>query len=63
LKQAWLLEIVRRMVGRLPILMGIRMGLATLFRPKTSGWERSRVAMEEYMQEREQANRRALKLD
>jgi heterodisulfide reductase subunit C len=63
LRQGWLIEIARRMAKRLPIAMGIRMGLASLFRPRTRGWARSRAALEEYMAERNSRNRRALDLD
>ncbi len=63
LKQTWLLVMAMRLARRLPILMGIKMALATLFRPRTRGWDKSRAAINEYLTEREASNKRALGLD
>ena len=42
--------------------VGKALGLATFFRPKTSGWGRARAAIGEYVEEREAANRKVLGL-
>ena len=60
--QEWLVALVRGLVFRLPIGLLTKMGLATLFHPRTRGWSRSRAAMEEYIAERETENRKALGL-
>ena len=39
-----------------------KLGWATLFPPKTKGWSRARAAIEEYVEEVEAANRKALGL-
>ncbi len=61
--QDWLVGLVRGLVFRLPVRLLIKMGLATLFRPRTSGWGRTQAAMEEYIAEREAENRKALGLE
>ena len=40
-----------------------KLGLATLFRPRTRGWGKARAAIDEYVEEREAADRAALGLD
>ena len=52
-----------RLAKHLPILMGIKMALAALFRPRTRNWGKSQAAIEEYLVERDAANKRALNLD
>jgi len=63
LKQAWLVEMVKRMLTRLPIKLMMTMGLATVFRPRTSGWGRARAAMEDYAAEQKRKQHAALGLD
>ena len=63
LAQDWLVEIVKRVARRLPILQGMKMGLATVFRPKTRGWKKSRTAIAEYLREQETIQRKALRLE
>jgi heterodisulfide reductase subunit C len=58
--QEWLVALVRGLVMRMPVKMLARLGLATLVHPRTSGWWRSRMAIEEYVEERKAADRRAL---
>jgi heterodisulfide reductase subunit C len=53
LLQDWLIEIARRVARRLPVLWGIKMALAQVFRPRTRGWRKARAAIEEYIQEQE----------
>jgi heterodisulfide reductase subunit C len=62
LLQDWLLEMVKRVARRLPFRLGILMGLATLFRPRTRGWDKARDAITEYIEEQEAEQRRALGL-
>jgi heterodisulfide reductase subunit C len=60
--QDWLIALVRGLVMRLPVGLLIKLGLATLFRPRTRGWKRASAAIAEYVDEREVADRRALGL-
>jgi heterodisulfide reductase subunit C len=41
----------------------MKMGLATVFHPRTRGWGKARDAIEEYVAERHAADARALHLD
>lgn len=63
LMQDWLVEMVKRLFRGLPLKLMATMGLATLFRPRTRGWGPARAAIEEYVHEKEAAQRRALGLD
>ena len=63
LTQPWLVALLTGLVRKLPFFFLIRMGLATVFRPRTSGWGRARAAIADYVEEREAANRKALNLD
>ncbi|MDE3177019.1 MAG: 4Fe-4S dicluster domain-containing protein [Pseudomonadota bacterium] len=62
LNQPWLVEMVKRMIRHVPVAMLARMGLATLFAPKTSNWSRARDAINEYVIEQEAHHRAALDL-
>lgn len=63
LLQDWLVAMVRGLVRRLPVRMLTRLGIATVFRPRTRGWSGARVAIAEYVAERKSADRQALGLD
>ena len=63
LMQDWLVALVRGLVSRLPVGLMMKLGLATLFRPRTRGWGAASAAIEEYVEEREAAARKALRLD
>jgi heterodisulfide reductase subunit C len=63
LMQDWLVEMVKRLFRGLPLKLMMTMGLAGLFRPRTRGWGPARAAIEEYVHEKEAAQRRALGLD
>ena len=58
LRQDWLIEMARRLVEKLPFLLMIRMGLATVFRPRARRWAKARGALNEYVREHEAAQRR-----
>jgi heterodisulfide reductase subunit C len=60
--QDWLVEMARRVAKRLPFKLGIRMGLATLLRPRTRGWAGARDAINEYVGEQQARQRRALRI-
>jgi heterodisulfide reductase subunit C len=62
LLQEWLVEMVKRVARRLPVKLGILMGLATLIRPRTRGWGKARDAITEYVHEQETLRRKALGL-
>ncbi|HEY8594951.1 MAG TPA: 4Fe-4S dicluster domain-containing protein [Devosiaceae bacterium] len=62
LTQPWLLTLIARLVRRFPVFYLMRLGLASVFRPKTRGWGRARVAIDEYVKERKAADRAALGL-
>ena len=63
LMQDWLVEMVKRLVSKLPVSLLIRMGLANVLRPRTKGWGAARDASTEYVDEQNAAHRKALKLD
>jgi heterodisulfide reductase subunit C len=63
LSQDWLVALIRGLVMRMPVGLLMKMGLVTLFHPRTHGWEGARAAIEEYVAERKTANARALGLD
>jgi len=63
LRQPWMEEMVKGMLRNLPIGLLTRMGLATLVAPKTRNWDNARAAIREYVEEREEKNRKALGLD
>jgi heterodisulfide reductase subunit C len=60
LAQDWLVEMVKRVARRLPVLQGLKLALAAVFRPRTRGWGRARAAIVEYVQEQEGRRRSAL---
>ncbi len=63
LRQPWLETMVLGLIRRFPVFYLIRLGLSTVFRPKTRGWGRARAAINEYVHEVEATNRKALGLD
>ena len=62
LRQEWLIEMGKRLARKLPIKMGMLMGIAALIRPRTRGWGKSRDAIASYVSEQEQRHRKALNL-
>ena len=63
LMQDWLVEMVKRMIAHLPVKLLMTMGLATVFKPRTKDWSRSRDAINEYVEEKEAEHREALGLE
>ena len=63
LNQPWLIAMVTGLIKRFPVFYLMKMGLAVVFRPKTRGWGKARAAIEEYVEEVEAANRKALGLN
>ena len=63
LMQDWLIELVKRLIRHLPVKLLMTMGLANFVRPRTRDWSRAQAAIEEYVAERDAANRKALGLD
>ena len=61
--QNWLIALVRGLVFRLPVPLLAKMGLATIFHPRTRGWGPARDAINEYVTEVEAANRAAVGLE
>ena len=61
--QDWIVEMVKRMIKHLPIAFLMRMGLSLVFRPRTSHWSKARDAINEYVDEQETKQRKALGLD
>ncbi len=62
LMQDWLVAIARRVARRFPVLLGIKMGLAAILRPRTRGWAKHRDAIAEYVAEQGEKQRKALRL-
>jgi heterodisulfide reductase subunit C len=63
LMQDWLVEIVKRVARRLPVLQGMKMGWATVFRPRAKNWGKARDAIAEYIHEQEAIQRKILRLE
>ena len=63
LAQPWIVALITGLVRRFPVFYLIRLGLAAVFRPRTRSWGKAQAAINEYVAEREAANRRALNLD
>ena len=63
LMQDWLVEMVRRVARRLPVLQGLKLGWAAIFKPKVSKWQKASAAIEEYVNEQEKMQRKALNLE
>ena len=61
--QNWLVTMGLRLAKKIPLGMMLHMGLATVFRPRTPGWQKSRRAIEDFIHEQEQHHRKALRLD
>jgi len=47
-------------VFRLPVTLLMKMGLATLFHPRTRGWGKAKQAIDEYVVDRHAGDARAL---
>jgi heterodisulfide reductase subunit C len=62
LMQGWLIEMVKKMIGGLPVGLLARMGLATVIAPRTSNWSAASAAIQDYIDEKHDEQRRALKL-
>jgi heterodisulfide reductase subunit C len=63
LKQDWLIEMVKRVARRLPIKQGFAMAWQTLFAPRTRKWAKAGAALQEYIDEQETKQRKALNLE
>jgi heterodisulfide reductase subunit C len=63
LKQDWLIEMVKRVARRLPFKQGLTMAWSTLFTPRTKGWHKASAALQEYIDEQEAKQRKALNLE
>ena len=63
LMQDWMVQMVKNLVGKLPISLLTRMGLATLVRPRTRNWDRARDAIRDYVDEQKQREKAALGLN
>lgn len=63
LNQPWLVALVGGLIRRFPLAFLIRLGWGTVFRPRTRGWRKAGRAIEDYVQERQAAQRLALRLD
>ena len=62
LMQDWLVAMARRVAMRFPVKLGMKMGWATLFRPRTRDWGRHKAAIEEYVAGQETKHRKALRI-
>ncbi len=60
LLQEWLVEMARRIAKRWPVGLGVRMGLAALFRPRTRRWRKARAAIAGYVAEQDAIQRNAV---
>jgi heterodisulfide reductase subunit C len=63
LMQDWLVEMVKRVARRMPVLQGVKLALAAVFRPRTRNWAKARAAITEYVDEQETLQRKALSIE
>ena len=63
LGQDWLVEMVKRVARRLPFKQGFMMAWSTLFTPRTRQWGKASAALQEYIDEQEKEQRKALNLE
>ncbi len=63
LRQDWLVEMVKRVARRLPFKQGLMMAWAAVFTPKTARWKKAGAALQEYIDEQEAKQRKALNLE
>ncbi len=63
LMQDWIVRLVRQLVSGLPVTLLAKMGIATLFKPRTRKWSGSKAAIEELLHERQEQQRKALEHD
>jgi heterodisulfide reductase subunit C len=63
LKQEWLVEMVKRVARRLPFKQGFAMAWQTLFTPRTRQWRKASAALQEYIDEQEARQKKALNLE
>jgi len=62
LLQDWMVEMVKRLLGHLPIGLLTRMGVATVVAPRTSNWGPAASAIQEYIDEQHEQRKKALSL-
>jgi heterodisulfide reductase subunit C len=62
LTQEWLVEMVKRLASHLPITLLARLGLASVFHPRTKGWSGARDAIKDYVDEQNRRHRESLGL-
>ncbi len=60
--QSWLVTMSLRLASKLPIRLMMNLGFSSVFKPRTRGWTRARLAMEDYIAERQQETRNSLGL-
>lgn len=63
LTQDWLIEMVKSLVRKLPVSLLIRMGLESVFAPRTPNWSKARAALQDYIAEKEAGHHQALGLE
>ena len=62
LKQDWLVEMALRLARKMPVLMGIRMAISAVFRPRTRSWGKTSAAISEYIAQQEAKHKASLSL-
>lgn len=60
LMQDWIVQMVKQMMNGLPLVQMVRLGWATVFKPKTSNWSKARDAIKEHIAEEQAEQHRAL---
>jgi len=61
--QDWIVEMGKKLINHLPIKMLTKMGIGSVFAPRTRGWAKASAAIQEYQDEQQAQHRKALKLD
>ena len=60
--QDWIVEMGKKLLAHLPIAMLTKMGIGSVFAPRTRGWTKASEAIQEYQDEQQVQHRKALKL-
>ncbi len=60
--QDWIVEMGKKLLAHLPIAMLTKMGIGSVFAPRTRGWTKASEAIQEYQDEQQAQHRKALKL-
>ncbi|HCU90851.1 MAG TPA: heterodisulfide reductase subunit C [Gammaproteobacteria bacterium] len=61
--QDWIIDMGKKLLAHLPIAMLTKMGIGSVFAPRTRGWTKASEAIQEYQDEQQARHRKALKIE